>query len=370
MSRLFDVERIQRLVSTNYLGHAESAFGTDGVEGIKALMNSVKLIFQHCPPEALVGTLTVIFGLNISPQQPTISQFGKPTRLDDFSSAGRYLARCQAAHAVVEMTSDGALHLLDLMVDLDLKSVASGALIYRFEKKTERFLAKNFEDYVPTVSPMLLSNFAVPTLSGLEEALDHYREIALECKCRILKEVWVNGVDGPRLVLVNKPESIFRDSLCQMLEVALREATVKPEQNTDESKPVDIRVSWFGVSATALIEVKWLGKSIAQPRQQSATPTYTQYSMSRAQSGAGQLADYLDREVRHSSATIPRGYLVVFDARRRGTEGPDNYLSEEDAMAFAAEPLQFDPDHSATRDDFAEPVRLFLNPRKSHFLHA
>lgn len=50
------------------------------------------------------------------------------------------------------------------------------------------------------------------------------------------------GVDGPRLVLVNRPESIMRDSLIQALQLVLRDANARPEHNTDETKPVDVRV--------------------------------------------------------------------------------------------------------------------------------
>jgi len=78
----------------------------------------------------------------------------------------------------------------------------------------------------------------------------------------------------------------------------------------------------------------------------------------------------MDREVRHSDATAPRGYLVVFDARRRGVKGAQDAISKADAMAFAGDVLTFNPDHAKTRTDFAEPVRLFLNPRESFFLAA
>jgi hypothetical protein len=189
----------------------------------------------------------------------------------------------------------------------------------------------------------------------------------LETNCRILKDVWEGGVDGPRLVLVNKPEAKMRDSLAQALELLLRDATVKPEQNTDETKPVDIRVSWFASGATALIEVKWLGKATAKSRTQGICPTYTEYGVSRAQSGANQLADYMDREVRHSGATAPSGYLVIFDARRKGTKGAEDALTESDAMAFSKDIIKFDPDHSQTRPDFQTPVRFFMAPRKSYF---
>jgi hypothetical protein len=116
-----------------------------------------------------------------------------------------------------------------------------------------------------------------------------------------------------------------------------------------------------------LIEVKWLGRSTARSRTPAPEPTYTNYGPPRAQEGADQLADYLDREMRHSDSTATRGYLVVFDARRRSVQGAADPLIEADAMHFANDVLNYDPDHSQSRDDFAPPVRLFLNPRRSNF---
>jgi len=129
-------------------------------------------------------------------------------------------------------------------------------------------------------------------------------------------------------------------------------------------------VEWFGSGASALIEVKWLGRSIAKPHKPKPEPTYTDYDTKRAQEGANQLADYMDRQVRHSQATAPRGYLVVFDARRKNVKGPNDRLSKEDALHFATSVLKFSPDHAKSRTDFAEPTRLYLKPREFHFLAA
>ena len=56
----------------------------------------------------------------------------------------------------------------------------------------------------------------------------------------------------------------MRDSLVHALQLVLRDTSVRPEQNTDETKPVDIRVEWFASGASALIEIKWLGRSTAK----------------------------------------------------------------------------------------------------------
>ena len=108
-------------------------------------------------------------------------------------------------------------------------------------------------------------------------------------------------------------------------------------------------------------------RATARSRNPAPEPTYTDYGPPRAQEGADQLADYLDREVRHSASTATRGYLVVFDARRKNIQGAADPLPEVDAMYFSNDILHYDPDHAQSRVDFAPPVRFFLNPRKSNF---
>jgi hypothetical protein len=354
-----------------YLPHASEAFGEKGAHVITTLLDAVKLIYQRHPPENLRGTLTVIIGMHTTPSSPMIAAFGVPTLLQRYEELGIALANAKAgAHCLIELASDGTFRFLELGADIDLKAAASDALIYRYDNGVDRILAKHHDDYVQKVSPILSSNFANATLSSLDEAFSRYGEFALETKCRILADIWEDGVDGPRLVLVNRPESIMRDSLIQALQLVLRDANARPEHNTDETKPVDIRVEWFASGAAALVEVKWLGRSTAVPRRPTLKVTYTDYGPSRAQEGANQLADYLDREVRHTASTATRGYLVVFDARRKNIQGAADPLDQADAMHFANDVLEFDPDHAKSREDFAPPIRFFLNPRKSHFATA
>lgn len=48
------------------------------------------------------------------------------------------------------------------------------------------------------------------------EVFVFYAPKAAGCGCDTLAEVWVGGKDGPRLVLVAKPEDKMRDSLGAM----------------------------------------------------------------------------------------------------------------------------------------------------------
>jgi len=362
---------VKSLAGKAYLAHAREAFGSAGASAITELLDSVKLIYQRCPPESLKSTLTVVRGINATPLAPVIAVLGQLSRFENYGElATALLAATAQHHAIVEVASDGTFRVLISATDVDVVSLSQHAVVYRFELDTDRILAGKHSDFIPKVSNILKSNFATPTLTSLEEALTRYRDFVLETKCKILAGVWEGGVDGPRLVLTNRPEGLMRDSLVQTLDLLMRDATVRPEQNTDETKPVDIRIEWFGSGASALVEVKWLGRSTAKPQKPKPEPTYTDYDGKRVQEGADQLADYMDREVRHSQATAPRGYLVVFDARRQNVKGAADRLSKEDALHFEGSVLTLNPNHAKSREDFAEPTRFYLRPRATFFLAA
>jgi hypothetical protein len=365
---VINLENVQKIVSMAYLPHATDAFGDAGARSIVLLLDAVKLMFMRCPPESIVGTVTVLVGMSATPNSPVLGAFGVPTTPAGFEQIGLLLARAPPGHhCFLEMMPDGTYRYLQSATDIDITAIAADALVYRYHDGVDRILAKGYDDYVVKVSPLALSNFAHPTLKNLEDALEYYSRYILETRCRILADVWEGGVDGPRLVLKNKPEALMRDSLVQALQFLLRDANARPEHNTDETKPVDVRVEWFGSGASAMIEVKWLGRSTAVSRNAASGPTYTEYGPRRAQEGADQLADYLDREARHTSSTTTRGYLAIFDARRKDVKGPADALTSANALHFLNDDLIYNPDHSMSRSDFATPIRFFLNPRKSHF---
>lgn len=368
----FSIENIQKLVLHDYVGHAHEAFGQVGKDAVVAILNTVKLFYQKCPPEQLKGPLTIVIGIEATPNSPATDSLGALALVHTHSElADKVLTTATGHHSFIEICSDNTFRVISLQNDADISTLAVNAVLYRFEKGTESILAKHHQDFIPKISPQLLSNFAAPTLSSLEEALNRYdRDFVRESQCSTLATVWEGGVDGPRLVLVNKPESLMRNSLVQALRLLTRDTSVRPEQNTDETKPVDIRVEWFGSGASALIEVKWIGRSISIPRRTRPEPAYLDYDNSRAREGAKQLADYMDREVRHSGASAPRGYLVVFDARRKGVNGPGDQLTKTDALHFENAQLGFDPDYAQARNDFAPPFRFYMKPRESHFLAA
>ncbi|SFH01635.1 hypothetical protein SAMN05518865_13025 [Duganella sp. CF458] len=366
----FNLENVKALVSQAYISHAQIAFGERGKDCVVLLLDKLRLIYQRCPPERISTTFTLLVGVVADPFAPLIQEIGKTLHHQNtVAEVGDFLIKAFASqkNTTVEICADGTFRTMEHNVDPELSTLWNRCVMYQFKKGREQIRSDDHNAYIPKISPVLVSNFAVPTLSGLDAALTRYQEIALNSECRILAGIWEGSVDGPRLVMVNKPESQMRDSLIQALQLLTHDTSVRPEQNTDETKPVDIRIDWFASGASALIEVKWLGRSTAIPREPKKGPTFTDYYPARAQDGANQLADYMDREVRHSNASSPRGYLVVFDARRRNVKGAADKLSKTDATYFENDELLFVPDHSKTREDFAPPRRFFLKPRESCF---
>jgi hypothetical protein len=134
-------------------------------------------------------------------------------------------------------------------------------------------------------------------------------------------------------------------------------ADVRPEQNVDETQPIDIKVTFDSPRHVALIEIKWLGKS--RNEDGSMATQYTEY---RAREGATQLAGYLDANHPYDPENKTRGYLVVIDARRRGLNENSTTVSAADGMFYENSEVAYDPAYHTTRNDFAPPLRMFVEP--------
>ena len=138
----------------------------------------------------------------------------------------------------------------------------------------------------------------------MDEALDeYYNKMAKSSVCNVLKNVWK---DETNMEFCIKPEQYMQKSLWQFLHVSLRSHSVLREQTVDASHPVDIKIMWPILKVIALIEIKWLGDS-----------GKVQYRDKRANDGALQLIQYIDASYRGEPDKHFKGYLVVYDGRRK-----------------------------------------------------
>jgi hypothetical protein len=159
----------------------------------------------------------------------------------------------------------------------------------------------DINQYADTAS---CSVFTIPTYKELDEALDeYYNKMAKSSVCNVLKNVWK---DETNMEFCIKPEQYMQKSLWQFLHVSLRSHSVLREQTVDASHPVDIKIMWPILKVIALIEIKWLGDS-----------GKVQYRDKRANDGALQLIQYIDASYRGEPDKHFKGYLVVYDGRRK-----------------------------------------------------
>ena len=159
------------------------------------------------------------------------------------------------------------------------------------------------------------SFFAVRTYNDLDEALINYRDnVAISCKGKSLSE----SMTPTRLFFNPSPENKLQEALEEYLVYRLRNCTVKREHNVDDSHPVDIIVTWQGTNHIALIEIKWIGKSLNERGEMGVT-----YNEARANKGAAQLVGYIDNNKDSFPHHVTVGYLAVFDLRRKENNDPN-----------------------------------------------
>lgn len=344
---VIDINKMRRLQSDLYVAAVTQAYGSEGIETLRKLIELIIQVYRRVDPGTRIQPLAFFCAVkSISKPLPKVKYV-----LSDPSLVHHELDDACAAQI---MGREG-LHIR-LLSDLDLAQLSNDAIVYRYAQGEEQFIIAGQTFQLTNPANGYASVFAKPTFTTLRSALDHYRaRSALDSTCMILKTTWKD--DRQRWYFSAKPEATMRRSLTQYLSNVLQDAEVRPEQIVDESHPVDIKVSWTLSDQRAIIEIKWLGDSM----DEDGKPT-TPYRDSRARDGAKQLADYLDASRTFGSSVKTRGYLVVFDGRRRGLSEAMTRLSQADGSYYRDTEIAYDPDYNAARSDFEVPMRFFLNP--------
>jgi hypothetical protein len=313
---------------------------------VRSILSFIKGLWEYIAPESLNHQLVIFQTLNDA-DRPISSSGLECYAFTEL--ANKVLGPC-----VIQVVPSGAF-ILWTEHSANALDLSQTAVVYSFEKGTERFYAKSESKLLRKLIPGRTSNFAVPTFNDLREALAAYRDTqVLTSSCDILSTAWY---EPNRLFFKPAPEETIRRSLTRYLKITFEpNAEVRPEQIVDESHPVDIKVTWFMTNRLALIEIKWLGRS------RDDAGIKNNHTVARAKSGAKQLADYMDANKVQATTHETRGYLVVVDARRAKLSINKTTLSTDDGMKFAASEIPYDPKFHEIREDFETPIRMFVRP--------
>jgi hypothetical protein len=342
-----NVDVMREVAEKLYVAMVVREHGANGAVVLRQLLEAIHLIYRHVEPETLQSRLIVFKTLDDSHRPLDITSAMTVRRIES-------LPVDVVGPSIIQVLSNGDL-LVWRETEVSPPELAVAAVVYQYESRNERFFAKLEDRPVPRLSVVHASVFSNPTFGDLRQALETYRtRLARVSTCEILSAAWF---DSNRLHFRAKPEATMRRSLTQFLVSVLRNAEVRPEQIVDESHPVDIKVTWMLTNRLALIEIKWLGES-KHPDGSDATG----YSASRAVDGAKQLAHYLDANHRRAADNLARGYLVVFDGRRRGLASDATTIARDKGMWYQTDDVTYVPRYHETRDDFEEPIRFFLEP--------
>ncbi|MCY3811296.1 MAG: hypothetical protein OXH15_05830 [Gammaproteobacteria bacterium] len=356
---------VQEVTSMLFRTDALKTFGEPGVASLDKFINCVREFFRAVPPDGL--STRFVFVYPVAGSSDTLHGMRRmcevPVRREGLAG---YRRRIEGAATVVVATGPDETYDLATPVEpLPLAVWSETALVFWNEAGIDRFVIGGQERKMPQLATGARSNYAAATIGDLEEALETYRREAEQVSSDILEKVWVGGRNGPRLVFGNRPESTMRRSLERFLQTRMRgDVSVRAEHNTDETRPVDVAVNWFGAKLRALIEIKWMGDSL---RKGATGKPFTPYGPARVASGADQLADYLDREASSDSQVSLRGYIAVFDGRRRHVVDPTTPIPQGDALYYRDKDVALAAQHASGQTGIAALVRYFLEPRPSSF---
>jgi hypothetical protein len=324
---------------------------TGGVR-LREVLAALRSIYRGLPPESFAEGLTVFASIDplLRPHKPS----------DARKMTVRQLAGTQWQGATIQVLPNRDLLAWEGEPP-DLEELSEVAVVYIWRPGVEAFVVGSEQKIVPNPNGYP-SALASPGFFLLEDALAHYQEhMARRSSCHILAGVWH---DSERLLFANKPERRMRQSLVQHLRCVLRDhAEIREEQNVTETRPIDVKVTWSNTELLSLIEIKWLGKSV----NKDGTAISKEFSApSRTDEGARQLIEYLEGNLVEAPTKPCKGYLVVYDGRRRGvTTVPPGTVSSKGAWDYESSEISWLIEAVANKD-FAAPRRFFLEPAISY----
>jgi hypothetical protein len=249
--------------------------------------------------------------------------------------------------------------------NVDIESIfqCEDNIIYQFESNREKFFVKNKEIDITIRS---FGSRYSDEFDELESQLNQYHLHKIKySSCPIFNESWISE---KRIFFkggnANVPEKYMQESLQNFLkdlsifkgEIGQFEPT--REHNLDARKPVDIIVRWEKSNRIALIEIKWMGKSICNGKIRS------NHSNDRANEGFNQLKEYFDLAKHDYPNKLIKCYLVVIDARRWRTNTKTTAISFESGMYYAEKNIELDGDkkYHLVYKNIHEPMRMFVEP--------
>lgn len=236
-------------------------------------------------------------------------------------------------------------------------------ITYKFEANNELIILSN--KVIDITNCSFGSRFS-DEFYELEKQLFNYKLQKVKySSCPILNDSWASdkriffrggGKDIPEVYLQKSIHNFIKDMNIFKGEVGQFEPT--REHNLDGAKPVDVIVRWEKSNRIALIEVKWLGKSIFEGEIKST------YTNSRANDGFVQLKQYFDLAKRDNPNKIIKCYLVVIDARRWQTNPQTTKISFSNGKYYENVEISIDEDkqYHQIYKNIHQPIRMFVEP--------
>jgi len=337
-------DTIIRLLQSQFVIKVDDAYHGESVEDFTMCIRQLRElyknidIFRYAAISAFVGKHGDYVGKGVTMQMQNIHSLDRDNLVVNFVNE----------ETTQVLSSD----------EFDGDSLSNDTFVYcwkRDEDRTDQFMIKG--ELIPfsgEETPVEGSLFAVKTYNDLDEALTNYRDnVAPMCKGKALED----SMTTARLFFYAAPEDLLQQALFEYLDSRLRQCDVNREHNVGESKPVDIMVKWRGTSHMALIEIKWLGKSLKTDKSGFSA----NYADARARIGASQLVDYIDKNTDSFPRDVTTGYLAVYDLRRNKNNDPNRTtISRVDANFYKDKEIVFNPQYELTRKDFKRPYRFFV----------
>ena len=174
---------LAELAEMGFVPLIDRHYGKPGVRALRAIMRTLRAIYQHYDPQGHETQLVVFQSLPGSRHKID----GSPVRLVEIGDLRNWTTESVA----IEVGEDNSLKIWLPFDNLILSELSNHAIVYSFENGNESFWAGGEQALIPKIFPGRSSIFAIPTFSVLQEALQYYRSnVVRVTQCEVLRMAW------------------------------------------------------------------------------------------------------------------------------------------------------------------------------------
>ena len=124
------VSNVTALTFSAYITSANTAFGTEGGEALRLLLDSVRLVLAARPPELITPPLTIVAPVGQLTAEVVAGAHGNAVALVEAEAVADYMSQRATDMCLIAIAADRTFRVVTPSMSVNHASLAASAVVY------------------------------------------------------------------------------------------------------------------------------------------------------------------------------------------------------------------------------------------------